>query len=355
MPLITRCVQRLRRLVLRLWGYESPSQYVCRRGQVSLGTGYILTEYIDPSRGKLLSETWTDGRHNAGMRTNLFHGLSRIILSLARTPLPKIGSFVIDEKGYLRLSNRPLTLQIQQLENEQIPVDIPRGITYSTVDSYVNDILAIHESRLRHQPNAIHDLRDGLYQTSALTLMRSVWSCYFRRDFLRGPFSLSLTDLHPRNIFVDDDWNIKCLIDLEWACTRPVEMIHPPFWLSNQAIDLISLDDYENLHNEFMEAFEKEEARITPGSGPSFRLYPVLQQGWKRGTFWCSLALNSPTALFKIFFDHIQPRFSKTNLDDASFWTITMSYWTFDTLEFIKEKMEDNENYDRSLREAFES
>lgn len=302
----------------------------------------------------MLSETWAEGRHNAELRTNLFHSLSRTLLSLMRTPLPRIGSFVLDENGYLSLNNRPLTLQIQQLENEQIPVDIPRSVTYSTVDSYVNDIFSFHESRLRHQPNAVSHLEDGFYQTSALMVMRSVWHCYFRRDLLRGPFFLSLTDLHQSNIFVDDNWNIKYFIDLEWACSRPVEMIHPPYWLTNQAIDLINVDDYESVHKEFMEAFADEEQKITPGS-ETLCLYPILQQGWERGTFWCSLALNSPTALFKIFYDYIQPRFSKTHADDTAFWVVTMPYWTFNTFEFIEHKVKDKERYDASLREAFES
>jgi hypothetical protein len=32
-------------------------------------------------------------------------------------------------------------------------------------------------------------------------------------------FLYRLTDLHPSNIFVDSDWNIKYVIDLEWACS----------------------------------------------------------------------------------------------------------------------------------------
>jgi hypothetical protein len=58
------------------------------------------------------------------------------MLALARIPLPKIGSFTLDEKGYLSLNNRPLTLEIHQLENEHIPVDIPQDATYATVDSF---------------------------------------------------------------------------------------------------------------------------------------------------------------------------------------------------------------------------
>lgn len=88
---------------------------------------------------------------------------SRTLLALARTPLPKIGSFILDEKGYLKLENRPLTLQLHQLENEHIPVHISRSTTYTSVDSYIHDILSFHESRLCHQPNSVHHLEDGFY------------------------------------------------------------------------------------------------------------------------------------------------------------------------------------------------
>lgn len=252
------------------------------------------------------------------------------------------------------MSNRPLTLQIQLLENEQIPVDIPRHVTHSTVDSYINDIFSFHESRLRHQPNAVNSLQDGFYQICALTVMRSVWSCFFRRDLLRGPFVLSLTDLHQSNVFVDDDWNIKCLVDLEWACSRPLEMIHPPYWLTSQPIDMIDQDTYEPLHREFTSALKEEEEKMGVHLQSPPRLYSIMQEGWERGTFWCSLALNTPMALFKIFYDHIQPRFSKAHKDDEAFWLITMRYWTFGAFDFLERKVVDKERYDACLRRAFE-
>lgn len=66
---------------------------------------------------------------------------------------------------------------------------------------------------------------------------------------------MNLIDLNQFNISVDYDWNIKCLIDLEWACSHPMGMIHPPYWLTNQAIDFIDADEYETFHKEFMDAF----------------------------------------------------------------------------------------------------
>ncbi|KAJ5223800.1 hypothetical protein N7468_008342 [Penicillium chermesinum] len=165
-------------------------------------------------------------------------------------------------------------------------------------------------------------------------VLRSIWSCYFRRCFLRGPSFLSLTDIHPSNIFVDDEWNIKYFIDLEWACSRPVELIHPPYWLNNQGVDSISLGDYKTLHAEFTEALAEEELKRSTTSLPL--LYPILQQGWETGTFWWSLALNRPTVLFRIFSDHIQPRFSKAHTNGQLFWVYTMPYWTFNAFDFIQ-------------------
>ena len=72
-------------------------------------------------------------RHDKSHRTNLSRDLSQIMLSLGRIPLTRIGSFTLDNKGVLSLTNRPLTLQLQDLENGGIP-----------------DLLAYHDSRLRY-------------------------------------------------------------------------------------------------------------------------------------------------------------------------------------------------------------
>ncbi|KAJ5579933.1 uncharacterized protein N7459_005918 [Penicillium hispanicum] len=355
LPFLTRSWHRLRRLLSYWLGYSTPSLYVPHeqqrnKEQAVLNTPYLLIEYIKPSQGKMLSETWEQGRHNPELRSVFFHGLSRIMLALARVPLPKIGSFTLDDQGYLNLSNRPLTIDIQQLENEHIPLAIPRNSTHSRVESYIHDILSCHESRLRHQPNAINDLEDGSYQASALMVMRSIWPCFFSRDFFQGPFFLNLTDLNHSNIFVDGHWNITCLIDLEWACSHPVQMIHPPHWLTNEDVDSISAAKYNILHAEFMEALAQEEAKAEL----SHHLSRILQQGWDKGTFWCSLALRSPTAMFSLFYEHIQPIFAQDHNDEA-FWRITTPYWSFDADKFLEQKLKDKEQYDVDLCKEFES
>ncbi|KAJ5481093.1 hypothetical protein N7539_006987 [Penicillium diatomitis] len=116
-------------------------------------------------------------------------------------------------------------------------------------------------------------------------------------------------------------------------------MIHPSYWLTNQAIDLVNSDEYKNLHAEFMTAFSTEKIQTKP---------PITTMG-ERDVLY-ALALNSLTALFSIFYDHIQPRFSKTH-GDPSFWRNTMPYWTFNTFAFIEQGVKDKERNTISLCE----
>lgn len=96
----------------------------------------------------------------------------------------------------LSLTNRPLSIEIQTLENEEIPTNIPRDYTYTTVDSYIIDMLAVHDNRLRGQPNAINDVKDCVYQISALGAMRTIMPLFLRRELRQGPFVFTLTDFH---------------------------------------------------------------------------------------------------------------------------------------------------------------
>ncbi|KAL1878372.1 hypothetical protein Plec18167_004444 [Paecilomyces lecythidis] len=183
--------------------------------------------------------------------------------------------------------------------------------------------------------------------------MKSISSLFFRPELRRGPFFLNFTDLHQSNLLVDKEWNIKCLIDLEWSCSRPVEMMHPPYWLTNQAVDGIDQNEYEKLHGEFMEVFKEEERKSCPQARIS--LSQILEQGWQIGTFWYSLALDSPTGIFTLFYEHIQPRFEKKHIDDPVFFTIMQSYWCMNAANFIRKKVQDKETYDERLRAEFEN
>ncbi|KAL2369351.1 hypothetical protein RJ035_000765 [Blastomyces gilchristii] len=272
LPFINRCFRYLHRRLLSFFGLPVPSRYYrhSNRTQTSqdgvMGAGYLLIECIDQDGETMLSNT-------------------------CQIPLPHIGSFIIDYNGFLRLSNRPLSIEIQQLENEKIPTHIPRDYTYSTVESYVMDMLAIHDSQLQNQPNAVNNLEDCASQMSALAAMRTIFPLFFQQKFRRGPFTFTLTDLHQSNIFVDDNWHISRLVDLEWACSRPIEMVEMPYWLTNKGVDEIDAEEYNTIRMELMAALETEETKRSSSAGLADigRSIPglpaTMEQVWASGTF----------------------------------------------------------------------
>ncbi|KAK4154210.1 hypothetical protein C8A00DRAFT_43010 [Chaetomidium leptoderma] len=355
-----------RNAIARLAGKRLPRYFAHPRHNL-LEVGYLVIEHV--AEGRMLSESWKEHHGDQNRRSNLFRGLSRIMLSLAKIPLPRIGSWTMDNQGILSLTNRPLTFHLHQLENQHIPTGIPRDLTYASADTYLSDILTYHDQRMRHQPNSIHSQRDGEDQLAALATMRLLLPEFTHRRFREGPFVMALTDLHQSNIFVDEDWHITRLIDLEWACVRPIEMVlNPPYWLSSQSagpsalgVDQLIGEErgkYAERHREFASAFEREEeaaaAALHGQSKSKNELTRILRDSWERGTFWYMQALDCPSALYALFMFHIQPRFAQ--LDNAAldeFSRFVMPYWGRDTQRFIVDKVRQQGEYEEKLRGLF--
>lgn len=312
--------------------------------------GYLVLEYVE--NGKMLSETWSEHRHDPKRRANLFRDLSLIMLDLAKVPLPRIGSWTMDNSGVLKLTNRPLTLLLHQLENAEIRTGIPRDRTYTSVEPYLLDLITCHDNRLRYQPNSIHHQSDGDQQLAALTAMRALLPKFTDSRFRQGPFVYSLTDLHQSNIFVDEYWRITGIIDLEWACSRPVEMLSPPDWLSDRSLEEITfyLDEYTSLYHEFVDSVEREGQEVYHSNFTA----EVMRACWKTASFWYFRALDSPTALLALYIDHLQPRFVK--LSNAA-WIessrVLMALWDLDSRSFVSSKVKEQEQYANQLREIF--
>jgi hypothetical protein len=202
--------------------------------------------------------------------------------------------------------------QFQSLENEGIPTNIARTFTYTTADAYYIDLLACHDNRIRNQPNSIVDEKDGRAQMANLFTMRGLLPHFTSRDLRYGPFVFNLTDLHGSNIFVDSDWHIKYIIDLEWACSLPIEMLTPPYWITSRAVDELEGDElqtFEKAYQDFTDIFEEEEKNFSPTYGSATYRTDIMRRGWKIGNFWYFHALKSPKGLFNLFRQHVQPIF----------------------------------------------
>lgn len=351
-PLLTRLFWRARRTLLSWLQFPVPCRYVGRKRLDALKTGYIIISFV--TNGKMLSDSWEKFRYDKTRRSNLFRGLAQITLSLNQSPLAHIGSLTLDNQGLLTLTNRPLTLRLHSLENEGIPTSISRNVTYSAVDTYLLDLLGCHDNRIHYQPNSIHDLDDGQQQLAALTTMRAVLHHFTRREYRHGPFVFSLTDLHQSNIYVDDEWHITCLIDLEWACSLPIELQCPPYWLSGRAVDDIEhgepLETFGQILDEYLEAFAGEEMKMV---GQALYQTPIMRRCWESGAFWYFQAVKSPKGLYRIFNHHIQRLFCPEHCRKRVFDQVVSPYWIVGAEGVIKKKIKDEEEYKDRLREMF--
>ncbi|PYI11878.1 hypothetical protein BO78DRAFT_465861 [Aspergillus sclerotiicarbonarius CBS 121057] len=352
-----RLVWSLKRCISWLLGRPLSCGYVEHCRSTMLETGYLVMDYVGSPEVQMLSETWDRDRHHPEKRNNLFRGLARIMLSLSQTPLPRIGSWTLDSNGVLQLSNRPLGLRLHQLENGGIPTNISRSLTYTTADAYYLDLLSCHDSRIRYQPNSLINREDGRAQMARLTIMRALLPHFTNRELRQGPFVHQLTDLHPSNIFVDQDWNIKCVIDLEWACALPAETLHPPYWLTGRSVDHLTdghREEFRQTHEEFVNIFEEEEHSVPPINDDCSYRTNLMRRGWHTGNFWYFQALDSPKGLYNLFEQHIHPIFVSSHGVSSEFSRIVSDYWAADAETVITAKLRDKEEYEKKLGRRFE-
>ena len=318
---------------------------------MSLGIGYLLIETI--ISGSMLSETWEEKRHDDKLQENLQRGLARIMLSLASIPLPRIGSFRFDDSGYLHLDNRPLSVHFTVQENEGILSEVSRDTTFSTVNDFVLHHIAAFDNQLLQQPNSITSHDDAWYQMTSLAAAKSVFSQFFRAELCKGPFTFMLTDLHRSNIFVDEHWNITCIIDLEFAGSRPLEFLQTPYWLGGELIDEIKPTEFEAIHNKFL-TYLKIEEQLRSRKGP-WVLSSIIHQAWENGTFWITLAIRDSVAFTEIFYDRILPGFLSVALEEAKKvdYAFFARFWRPNIAQIIDQKMKDRDRYLENLAAAF--
>ena len=112
--------------------------------------GYTLIDWIGNDDEQVLSNVFR-APHTEKQTQNLYQGMANIIVSLAKIPQPRIGSWTISNDGQLSLSNRPLLCHLQELENLNIPSGVARNTTYTSADTFCLDLLDGHDNRLRYQ------------------------------------------------------------------------------------------------------------------------------------------------------------------------------------------------------------
>ncbi|EJP62982.1 phosphotransferase enzyme family protein [Beauveria bassiana ARSEF 2860] len=245
-------------------------------------SGFLL---ISEAQGKRLDRSWHKHHDDENRRKTLFRGLSRITVSMNAMPQPRIGALRLQDDDTIALNNRPLNLYMHMLENEGVSSGIPRGRMYAEVDGYLSDLLSLQDAKLRGQPNAIFDVEDGQLQLAACAGMRAVMHHFVDPGTRDGPFYLTLNDLIQSNIFVDEQWNVTSIIDLEWTHTLPAEMQSPPYWLTSKSVDGFyeqkDREEFDEAVKEYLTVYEEEEVR----RGGSGRQAEVQRRAWDSWQF----------------------------------------------------------------------
>ncbi|KAK3175421.1 hypothetical protein K4F52_010282 [Lecanicillium sp. MT-2017a] len=241
-------------------------------------------------------------------------------------------------------------------ENEGLSLDMSRRTTFSSVKDFVLSQLSAFETRFFEQPNGVSSHEDAWYQMASFAGAKLTFPQLLRDDLCDGPFVFSLTDLHRSNIFVDESWNIICIIDLEFACSWPVEFLQTPYWLDGGFIDEITSVDLAPVHSEFIEHIRREEKLQQCRDWGTEPLSSIMQQSWVNGTFWVPLALRDPVSFTGIFYkrilkDHFD--FPDEELDNGAYLRFCSRLFRRDLPSIIDRKLNDQQRYLERLTKAF--
>lgn len=318
--------------------------------RVSLGLGYLVIETIADTEGRILSSSWDEERHDDRLQSNLQRSLAQILLSLAAVPLPRIGAFRLDDAGYVHLDNRPLCTEIIMQENEDLPLTMPRQTTYARADDFVLAHLDAFHNRLLHQPNTVTSEISGQFEMAGLAAARAIFPQMLREDLRSGPFVCSLTDLHRSNIIVDNDWNIVRIIDLEFACSWPLEFQQPPYWLGGQHADEIDRASFEPYHSRFVQIIEEQEELLTIRT--PYTLSSIMRHAWASGTFWLTVAIQDPVIFSSVFWYRILPYQLRLSIDHNTDFALLAHLWGSPGI--IQKKLKDNDQYLKELDSIFD-
>ncbi|OBT65052.1 hypothetical protein VE03_05186 [Pseudogymnoascus sp. 23342-1-I1] len=228
---------------------------------------------------------------------------------------------------------------------------MPHKLAEAKYPGTVDEKLSSKVGTFLSNPNAAYDKDDCRSQMAAKGLLRMLSHHYVDRKRRNGPFYLQFTNLHASNIFVDEQWNITCLIDLEWVCALPAEMLAVPYWLTGHGIDEIvddNLHEFDMIRQEFMKIFEAEETNIAPRDTPM--LATIMQEGWESDGVWLWHCLTSINAMISLVEDHLSPRFSRLSSKTEE---IISQYWCPDSAEVVERKVADYNGYKKDLEALF--
>lgn len=310
---------------------------------------------VDAAEGEMLYPSFVTDYLDGEKQNNLYHDLARITVDIAQSKFPHIGSLTVDDNAVISLSGRPALYEATVLENCGGKYSLQRDQVLNTTEELVGVLLDLQDERLRHVGNAFRHEEDGKSQMGALVALRALQH-HFRYSVQDNKFPLQLSDLHASNIFVDEDWHITNIIDLEWAYSGPSELLLAPYWLNNADVDGMMLPEerkaFEPLLYKFLHVVREEERTLgLSRSGPS--LADVMRWSWDSDAYWYYWAIICSKGMLNLYSAHLLTRFGFSPGEPTTMHGILYKFWTMDADTFVGKKMDDLEMYKAKLQEVF--
>jgi hypothetical protein len=180
-----------------------------------------------------------------------------------------------------------------------------------------------------------------------------------------GPFVLQFTDIHESDVFVDNQYNITSIVDLEWCCSLPIEMQQPQFWISGQEGNDFLQDPrpkteavFLATYKEYLEIFDSEQADRSPYSELLFDAKGIIGAALREKSYWYFAAVSHRRNAYSFLVDHMQPLAvpSHTKLEGAAtLQDIFAPQYATSALDLVKCKVEERTKYDVALRALVEN
>ena len=237
-------------------------------------------------------------------------------------------------------------MQLNELQIDQGNLAVPTARFASAVDFAFHQY-HILDQKYRLSASEMSELNTQLEVFGLEDLKGRIFG-HIEPCWNHGPFVLAHTDLRWSNIIVDEDLNIRGVIDWEWTSTVSRQFFMPPTWIARRPPDSVAGVHYRIEYRWFYDILEAKAATSEPCH--------QLAEEWgrnlmKRIDLPLAVTLRHHNRFLNIYYRGVYPVFYKTPRTD----TVNQIFERDgkggpSTLE-VKRRLENSERYTQYLRD----
>ncbi|KAK7429752.1 hypothetical protein QQZ08_003778 [Neonectria magnoliae] len=193
-------------------------------------------------------------KDTAARRKHFYTQLLGVMAQLRQLEFATAGSLMPDhDGGPVPVIGNVLSISINELQINRSEATSPSIFSSATSFALYQHKLMSEAYRL---PKSELSRQTAELELFALNHLQQLIPEIIASEWDSGPFMLSHSDLRPANIIVDDDLNIRSIIDWEWACTVPRQFFMPPSWITAQNLGYTTGMDRDKTFLEFRQVLE---------------------------------------------------------------------------------------------------